>query len=134
MTEENLEFEWYNPDLGPPIISIAEYGLTFNKSAINKLGNPEAIKIGFDKKNLVIAVKKAQKEEENSFEFAKRINRGYIRINNKGFVKLIRAYCDRYDFKQTVRFIGRIDEERDLFIIDLNKPADLDKSEEENKQ
>jgi len=131
MKDENLSFEWYNPELGPPIVSIAEYGLTFNKSAIKKLNNPEAIKLGFDKKNLIIGIKPAKKEDGNSFEFANKQSRGYIRVNNKGFVKLIRAYCDDYDFEKTVRFIGRMNNEKNIFVVDLNKPADLNNSQED---
>ncbi len=131
MQDDEIKFEWYNPELGPPIVSIAEYGLTFNNAAINKMENPEAIKIGFDKERLIIGIKPASKKDKNSFEFADKQSRGYIRINNKGFVKLIRAYCNDYDFKQTVRFIGTMDDEKNIFIVDLNKPADLDKTQEE---
>jgi hypothetical protein len=34
-------------------------------------------------------------------------------------------------FKKTVRFIGRLDREKNIFVIDLNKPADLNSSQED---
>lgn len=33
--------EWYSPNLGTPIVSIAEYGIGFNKASIASLESPE---------------------------------------------------------------------------------------------
>lgn len=46
--------EWFSPSLGTPIVSLAEYGVVFNRAAIAALNSSYAIRVGFDsEKNLL---------------------------------------------------------------------------------
>ena len=126
INKEEYNFDWYSKDLGAPLVSIAKYGITFSKAAVEKMGNPPAIKLGFDRENKIIGVKLLEEEGKDGFSFAKkeREDYGYVRINNKGFIKVLRAECEEYDFEETTRFVGKMDNEKGLFIIDLKSPAE----------
>ena len=52
----SLEFEWFNPAVGTPIVAVGEYGLGFNKAAIEALGTPAKVRVGFNKEKRIIAV------------------------------------------------------------------------------
>ncbi|MBF8436198.1 hypothetical protein I0Q91_03830 [Halanaerobiaceae bacterium Z-7014] len=128
--EENkdidLNFEWYSKELGAPLVSVASYGLTFSKSAVKKLGKPHSIKIGFDRTNKLIVIKtlEASESDEDSFEFAdkKREEYGHVRLNNKGFIKLLISETE-YDFEETLRFVLKRYNESPLYILDLKMPV-----------
>lgn len=120
----NTNIDWFSPDLGAPLVSIANYGLTFNKAAVVKMKKPEAIKIGIERDKNLIAVKAVSKNDNYAIKFAERENNGYVRINSKALIRLLRANFD-YEFDKTVRFIGHMDEDNGLFLIDLKKPVDI---------
>lgn len=121
-----FHFEWYDREAGAPTVSIAEYGLVFNQSAIELLGTPEMIAIGFDKNNLALAIKPISKEdtsfpESRTFPFAERIRNGeYARINNKDFVRYVSLYMPNPIIK-SLRCIARWDEENGYLFVDLKQ-------------
>jgi|LSQX01.2.fsa_nt_gb hypothetical protein len=122
----NFEFEWYDRESGAPTVSLAEYGLMFNRSAIEVLGCPARIALGFDKKKFVVAVKPiefATKEfpENRTFPFAERIKDGdFARINNKDFIRYVGQHLP-HPIKKAMRCIARWDEQDGVLLIDLKQ-------------
>jgi len=119
-------FEWFNPSLGNPIVSIAEYGLGFNKAAIEALGSPEKVRFGFDKKNKIIAVKSAEDNGDLAFAFAAKEKNRYIRINTKDFVKLIEINIPELNFGKATRYLARYDEEMGVLLVDLKQTTEAE--------
>lgn len=136
-----FNFEWFDKKVGAPMISVAKYGLTFNKGAVIKMNRPEYVMLGFDKTNLTIGIKVCDETEEMKMEFASRERQGYVRINSKQFVKYIESSTDdelKFDNK-AIQFIGKWIEEDKLMVVDLRKPynevsEDGDDSENEEDQ
>jgi len=91
--------EWFNPDLGTPMVSMAEYGLTFNRAAVETLGRPWKVGLGFDKENRRIVVRPIRSETDDGemvsrgLPFAERERDGYVRISSKDFVRFVARYC-----------------------------------------
>lgn len=130
------EIEWYNPKLGTPTVSLAEYGLVFNKAATEALRNPGKIRLGFDKKNLLIAVVPTDKDDPTGLKFLGKERRGFTRINSKDFIRFIIRYIPDFKIGKAVRFLARFDEEEGILIVDLKQPLDMDKDipEQENEE
>ncbi|MEW6573751.1 MAG: hypothetical protein AB1374_08985 [Bacillota bacterium] len=122
------EIEWYNPEVGTPIVSLAEYGLVFNKAASELLGNPNKIKLGFDKKNLIIAVASADNDDSSALQFYGKERKGFTRINCKDFVRFITRYFPDINLVKAIRFLARMDKEEGILVVDLKKPIDAEDS------
>ncbi|WP_419954758.1 hypothetical protein ACN6MT_03085 [Neobacillus niacini] len=121
-----MEFnvEWYQPTLGTPIVSLAEYGVVFNKAAIYALNNSHSIRIGFDRERRCIIVQGVSITEatDDTILFAEKERNGFIRINNKDFIRFILRYCPEIKLEKAKRFLSRL--EGQYLIVDLNAPAD----------
>jgi hypothetical protein len=126
-------FWWTAPSGGVPIISIANYGITFNSGAIEMLGRPQAVLIGYDEENRVLGIKPLQDSEAahpKAFRFIERERQGYVRIGCKDFVKLLASRTER-DFTMTTRYAARrLDESDNLFIVALDRPLDTESDHE----
>ena len=55
---------WFDPEIGTPMVSMAEYGLTFNRAAVDVRVKPWKIMLWFDKANKNIVVKPIRKVHE----------------------------------------------------------------------
>lgn len=121
----DFNIEWYSPSLGTPIVSLAEYGIVFNKASIVSLGSPHSIKLGFDKENKYIIVVGVKEEEStgDTFIFSSKEKNGFIRINNKDFIRFVLRYCPEIKLDKAKRFLSI--KEGDFLVVDLNSPADI---------
>lgn len=131
-----FEFDFFDPRVGPLVVSVAEYGLTFSKAAIEVMGRPEYIKLGFDKKNLVVGVKPADEQDEKRISFIEKEKNGYVRLNNKEFIRFLMRYFSR-DGQQKIggkatRYLTYWDEDNSVLVVDLKTP--IDKVDEEEKE
>ena len=118
-----FKFEWYDRTIGAPTVTIAEYGLVFNTSAIKALGKPSRIRLGFDKEELVIAVRPMSDGEfpdSTTFPFTERIRRGVARINSKDFVRYINQFLPE-PITRGVRCVARWDEGSNAMLVDLKQ-------------
>ncbi|NLD46584.1 MAG: hypothetical protein GX660_05220 [Clostridiaceae bacterium] len=127
-----FEFEFFNPTLGPLSVSIAQYGLTFSRAAVEQLGKPEYIKLGFDKNNLIVGVAAAEKEDTQAIPFMAKEKNGYVRINSKDFIRFLMRYFPE-DYEQrfsekSIRYLTYWDESFKMLIVDLK--VRLDKNDE----
>ena len=49
-----FNFEYFNPNMGPISVSIAGYGLTFSRAAVEIMKRPTYVRLGFDKEHLIV--------------------------------------------------------------------------------
>ncbi|MCI1859852.1 MAG: hypothetical protein LKI80_17165 [Sporolactobacillus sp.] len=129
----DIKVEWYSPNVGTPIVTLAEYGIVFNKAAIISLNSPYAIKLGFDKENKYIVVAGVSEEEfsEDAIAFMSKEKNGYIRINNKDFIRFVLRYCPEIKLDKARRFLSI--KEDDFLVVDLNSPADVNEDVSESE-
>lgn len=127
-----MNFEWFDSSIGTPIISIASYGLTFSRGAVQKMGTPEYVMLGFDKNSEIVGIQVCDGNEKRKVEFASKERGGNVRINSKSFIRFIFSYIDNENLIQNraTRFIGKWDSEQKLMTIDLKKPLDTDDEED----
>lgn len=125
-----MKIDWYSPSVGTPIVTIASYGLTFNKAAINELGDTPFIRLGYVRDRNFIVVQPVPTEEPDAIAFAERRRNDYIRVNSKDFIKFISRYCD-LQLEKSIRIPAYWDDELGLLVVDLNK-ADADSEENDD--
>jgi hypothetical protein len=114
-----MTIEWFDPKIGVPIITIAEYGVTFNKAAIEAMGNPERVKLGFDKQYKKMCIMPVEDEDERAFAFADKERDGYVRINNKDFVRFVLRYFPELTLDKSIRCVAIWDAEKRLLFADV---------------
>lgn len=115
-----MDIKWYQPSLGVPTVTIASYGISFNKAAIAELNDSPYIRLGYVKKERLIVVQALDEKQEEALTFSERKRDGYIRINNKDLVKFITRYFD-INLERAIRIDAFWDDELNVLIIDLNK-------------
>jgi hypothetical protein len=119
-----MDFEWYNPKAGAPIISIANYGLTFSSGAIEAMGNPKRIMLGFNTTNKTIGVKPCDDANEKGIEFYSKVKNGNVRLSSKDFIRFIKSKMDdSFQIENTAtKYIAKWDEEEQILTVYLNSP------------
>ncbi len=123
----NYNIQWYNPNAGVSYISIASYGVTFNKVASDEMGNPKRVQIGLDAKKRILFVKPLNEFdaelEKLSFPYAEREQKnGQTRVSNKELMSYLEIKCPELDLEHTTRFAADWDETQGLLVVDLKKP------------
>lgn len=129
-----FELEWFDPALGAPSISVAEYGLTFNKAAVDIIGDAPRVMLGFSKDRKLIGVKPlwgdlTPEEEKKSFAFAEKKRDNYIRIASKEFVRFISRHLPEVSFEKTIRYLAVWDDSLGMLLADLNRPIETGSNE-----
>jgi len=131
-----MKYEWYSPTTGAPVVSVAEYGITFNNGAIEMMGKPEYVILGYDEENKFIGVKPCDETEENRIEFHKKMKNKYIRLANKDFIRFLKSIISE-DIKiesKAKRYVAKWDKEEKMLYIDLNNQIGADKKIKTDKQ
>lgn len=131
----NFEFEWFNKELGANTVTVAEYGLLFNRAATETLGRPKMVLLGFDKNNLVIGIKpimEDQPEASSGFVYIERERHGLVRVNSKDFIRSIRQHWPVASLNPAKRYTGVWDEEKSIMYVDLKRS--IGDEEEENDE
>jgi len=128
-----FEFEYFNPALGAITVSIAEYGLTFSKAAVEVLGKPQYVMLAYDKNKRIVGVIPVDETEDKKIEFISKMKNGYVRINNKDFVRfLMKHFPDAPQMfsKKSNRYFSYWEDESSALIVDLKRPLDQQNNEE----
>lgn len=128
-----MKYEWYSPTTGAPIVSLAEYGITFNIGAIEIMGKPEYVMLGYDEDENLIGVKPCDKNIENRIEFYKKLRNNYIRIANKDFIRFLKSRISE-DIKieaKAKRYVAKWDKTEKILYIDLNSQIGIVKEQKE---
>jgi hypothetical protein len=129
-----MGFEWFDPEIGMPMVSIADYGITFSKSAVKILDRPEYVALGFDKENKRVVVKEVGEDFKNKIPFIDKERNGYVRINNRDFVRFVMKYLPEVNFtSKATRFLTYYDDEEDILVIEMTRPLDVEE-QNDNKE
>ena len=131
-----MKYKWYSPTTGAPIISLAEYGITFNIGAIEIMGKPDYIMLGYDEEENLIGVKPCDETEENRIEFHKKMKNKYIRLANRDFIRFLKSIISK-DIKiesKAKRYVAKWDKEEKILYIDLNSQIGADEKIKTDKQ
>lgn len=112
----NFDFSYLKN--GTPLVTLSSFGIAFNKGAIESLGVPDQVIIGYDQEQRAIGVR-ARGEDTTSpyYEFASRIKNDWIRIGAKDFVKHL-SRTSKIDFlTKAKQFVADFDEETQTLIV-----------------
>jgi hypothetical protein len=122
-----MTFEWYKPKTGILMVSIANYGMTFYGDAIEAMGVPPYITLGFDEANKVIGVKSVDKasdtENDKKIKFAEKQKNSYVRICDRNFIRFIASKTeDKINIgNKPKKFLAEWDAEKGILYIYIEK-------------
>ena len=107
---------------GSPIVTLSSFGIAFNKGAIDALGVPAQIIIGYDQEQRAIGVRaKGEDTSAPCYEFASRIKNDSIRIGAKDFMKHL-SRISKIDFlSKAKQFVADFDEETQTLIVIIDE-------------
>lgn len=111
-----MAYEWYKPKMGKPYISIARYGITFSRGAMEKAGNPTHIMAGYDEKNNKIIINPCDENERYGMRLR---TVKYTRLNSMGFIKFLISKGIKVESKAE-RYYFQWDEDMKAFYVDLS--------------
>lgn len=114
----NYNFDFSYLKNGMPIVTLSSLGIAFNKGAVDMLGSPDQINVGYDKKARAIGVRARVPESEITYyDFATRVKNDWVRIGAKDFMRYL-AKVSRVDFMSKAKqFIPEFDEDSQTLII-----------------
>lgn len=135
--ENNNSIIWSSPKHGAPIVRVTEYGIIFNGATISLLNEPKGIKMGYNIENQSLIVKPVKNidetKDQNIYEFADRNREGSsIRIGNKNFIKYISSQLGRDLTDEINKFPASWNEDDNCLKVDLNKPFNSIKEDNED--
>lgn len=116
----NFDFSYLKN--GAPAVTLSSFGIAFNKGAIESLGNPDQVIIGYDPEQQAIGVR-ARGDDTTSpcYDFAPRVKNDWIRIGAKDFMKHL-SRTSKIDFlTKAKQFIAEYDEETQTLIVVIDE-------------
>lgn len=112
----NFDFSYLKN--GSPVVTLSSFGIAFNKGAIEALGTPDQVIIGFDPNACAIGIRaKGEDTTSPSYEFARRINNDWIRIGAKDFVKHLSRVSGIDFLTKAKQFVAEYDAETQTLIV-----------------
>lgn len=103
---------------GNPIVTLSAFGIAFNKGAIEFLGTPEQVIIGYDPQAHAIGVRaKTADIVSPTYEFARRIKNDWVRIGAKDFVKYLSKVSGIDFLTKAKQFVAEFDSETETLIV-----------------
>ena len=116
----NFDFSYLKN--GAPAVTLSSFGIAFNKGAIESLGVPDQVIIGYDQEKQAIGVR-ARGDDTDSpyYDFAPSVKNDWIRIGAKDFMKYL-SRISRIDFlSKAKQFIAEFDEETQTLVIVIDE-------------
>lgn len=117
------EYMAYNFDFaylknGSPIVTLSAFGIAFNKGAIESLGVPDQVIIGYDQEQHAIGIRARGKDTTLPYyDFAPRIKNDWIRIGAKDFMKYL-SRVSQIDFlTKSKQFLAEYDEDSQTLVV-----------------
>ncbi len=103
---------------GAPVVTLSSLGISFNRGAIDALGCPDQVLIGYDEKQKAIGVRARGDDMESPFyEFGTRIKSEWVRIGAKDFAKYLSKVSGIDFLTKAKQFIAEYDEETQTLVI-----------------
>ena len=113
---------------GAPVITISSLGIAFNGVVRRMIGEPDAVKIGYDRNHKAIAICACNSDESNSYFIKGRVRQDWVRIGCKDFVRYLAAETGM-DFSAKARqFISTYDDVRKMVIAVISDDTSKHKS------
>ncbi len=114
------DFEWSKPSSGGEFVTIAKYGISFNKKAIETLGTPNYVMIGYNREKKVIGIAPVDEKSglNDVYAFKEKLKHSYIRIGNTEFIANVVADSG-IDIEKPKRFNAEWLEDEKLMIVKL---------------
>ena len=114
----DFDFDFSYLKNGAPVVTLSSLGIAFNKGAIDMLGAPEQVIIGYDEMRKAIGVRK---KEENTiapyYEFAPRMKNDWLRIGARDFMRHL-SRISKIDFiTKSKQFIPVFDRDTQTLIV-----------------
>ena len=103
---------------GTPTVTLSSLGIAFNRGAVDMLGAPTQIIVGYDEKNRVIGIRARENDMTSPyFDFAPRVKNDWVRIGAKDFAKYL-AKVTQIDFlTKAKQFIPEYDADTNTLLI-----------------
>ena len=118
MVNVDFSFDFNFLKNGTPVVTLSSLGLAFNRGAIDMLGAPDKVVIGFDEKNLAIGVRACPPDTTAPcYDFASRVKNDWVRIGAKDFSKYLSRVSGIDFLTKAKQFIPDYDEVNEILII-----------------
>ena len=116
----NFDFNYIKN--GTPIVTLSSLGIAFNHAAVDQLGAPAKVLVGYDVAAHVIGAKAAEENDQGAvYDFATRMKHDWVRIGCRDFVKKL-AIDTGMDFdRKAIQFIASYDPELQMLIIPIDE-------------
>lgn len=104
---------------GAPSVTLSSLGIAFNRGAVDMLGAPEQIIVGYDEKAHAIGVRARDSEIADApyFDFAPRVKNDWVRIGAKDFMKYLSKVTEIDFITKAKQFIPEFDEDSQTLVI-----------------
>lgn len=113
-------FKKVNLNGAAPFMTISAYGLTFNKTVLEKMSYPDYVSLFADYPNYLLAIQTTDDPTEIPFCISKS-NRVNARINNKDFARLLLGLLGTRDEQVSFKAPGVWHPEEKVFVFDLKE-------------
>ncbi len=118
-------FTTFNFTEGVPSVSVTNNGLTFNRSVMVKLGNPEYVVLLINEDARQIAIQVCPQETPNAVQFCKEGKVGSVRWNIKDLLNTISGMMSWDLLHSSYRVEGTLLKDDAAVLFDLNNASPL---------
>ena len=103
-------------------MTLSAFGIAFNKGAIDSLGGPDQVIVGFDQEHRANGVRARGNDTTSPFyDFAPRIKNDWVRIGAKDFTKYLSRISGIDFLTKAKQFIVDFDEETQTLIVVIDE-------------
>lgn len=125
----SFNFNWNAVSGGAPYVTISSIAIAFNSVAIEKMGNPEQVIVGFDEQQCVIGVREYLGEPNvKPYDFARRVKNGWVRLGCKDFVKYLESLAN-ISFTPSKKYVAKYDDIEKTLLVFVRDEYEQLKSE-----
>lgn len=116
----NFDFSYLKN--GAPVVTLSSFGIAFNKGAIDSLGAPAQVIIGYDQEQRAIGVRaRGDNTTLPCYDFAPRVKNDWVRIGAKDFMKYL-SRISKIDFlSKAKQFIAEFDEATQTLVVVIDE-------------
>lgn len=112
----NFDFSYLKN--GSPIVTLSSLGISFNKGAVDMLGAPEQVIVGFDEKKCAIGIRERGSDTELPwYAFSSRVKNDWVRIGAKDFTRHLSKISGIDFLSKAKQFIPEYDDDTKTLII-----------------
>jgi len=107
---------------GAPVVTLSSFGIAFNKGAIESLGVPDQVIIGYDQEQRAIGIRARGNDTISPcYDFAPRIKNDWVRIGAKDFMKYLSRISGIDFLTKAKQFIAEFDDDTETLIVIIDE-------------